>query len=112
MPLAVVGVILSLLFFPGFYEEIFALVFVGVIPFTNYTLPSMVMLVIYALFLSLLVYKLTRDVVDISDPRRREISSRARARHIVQKKTTPKVSLRKKLSPKKTVRSVVAREKS
>lgn len=76
---------------PGSVDKLFALFFVGLVPYTNYTIPPSTMLALYALLLALGIYSIGRQLVTATSPVRRDISSRDRARKKVLREaaTTP-----------------------
>lgn len=73
---------------PGGFEALFALVFMGMIPFTTYSLPPLVMLAVYILLIGLAVYWLATQPVFIPDNSKREPLIRDKARKRVTKKVT------------------------
>lgn len=85
--LAILALVLLVLT-PGGFEALFALVFMGMIPFTTYSLPPMVMLAIYLLLIGLAVYWLATQPVFIPDNSKREPLVREKARKRVTKKVT------------------------
>lgn len=105
-----VTIIAIIVFFayPQVYEELLALVFVGAIPFTSYTLSPLLMLVTYALFLAVLVYAFARQIINVSDPARRESASRDRARQAVKKKVSSNNYRQRKTVAKKHFQAAVA----
>lgn len=88
------------LFYPEVIDAAIALVFVGVIPFTAYTIPMTVMFAIYAVLLLVGVITLKRQLDIAYNPRQREVASRNRARTIIQKKSV--VTNKKKTVTAKT----------
>lgn len=95
-----------LLLVPEPLEVLFSFVLVGLIPFTNVTLPPIVMLVIYALLLSLVVrWALNQSKIAV-DPKKRQVAQRQKARQYVAKrnstrKSTSKTSVSSKTTPRK-----------
>lgn len=77
----------TLVLVPGAFDALFALVFIGMIPFTDYVIPPIVMLVSYSLLIALGLRWLFIQPVLIPDTKRREITERTIARKRVLKKT-------------------------
>lgn len=65
---------------PGAVDKLFALFFVGLVPYTTYTIPPAAMLVIYAFLLAVGIYAIARQLVTATSPVKREMDSRQRAR--------------------------------
>ncbi|GEM_PF-7002412 len=79
--LVIVAAIVGALFFvPGAADKLFALVFIGVVPFTDYTLSVTAMLSIYALLLAIGFYAIIYQLRTVANPVKREMKSRERAR--------------------------------
>lgn len=83
-------VVVAFIAVPGAVDKLFALFFVGLVPYTNYTISPSTMLVLYALLLALGIYSIARQLVTVSSPVRRDISSRDRARKKVLHSTATK----------------------
>jgi len=69
-----------IIFVPTAADKFFALFFVGLVPFTNYTISPSAMLAVYAILLALGIYAIARQLVTATSPVKREIESRERAR--------------------------------
>jgi hypothetical protein len=84
-------VIVAFIVVPSSVDKLFALFFVGLVPYTNYTIPPSTMLALYALLLALGIYSIGRQLVTATSPVRRDISARDRARKKVLRgaATTP-----------------------
>lgn len=98
------AIIAVIIFVPTAADKFFALFFVGLVPFTNYTLSPSVMLVVYAALLALGIYAIARQLVTASSPVKREIESRERARKKIVHRSNkqnkqPVTRQRKHLSP-------------
>ena len=72
--------IVALIIAPGAVDKLFALFFVGIVPYTTYTIPPAAMLVIYAFLLALGMYGIARQLATVTSPVKREIEARDRAR--------------------------------
>ena len=77
--------VLILLLVPGIFDMLFALVFIGVIPFTTVTLPPTLMKVIYAALIIFGMYQLVNQSFTSADPVKREEVGRKRARKKITK---------------------------
>lgn len=69
-----------LLIVPGASDKLFAFVFIGAVPFTNYTLSVTAMLGIYALLLFFGLSAIALQVRTAASPVKRDAKSRERAR--------------------------------
>ena len=92
--------LLTLLFLPGLFDAIFAFIFVGVIPFTNATIPPTIMMLVYAALIISGVLYLTKQSYITTSPVKREEAGRKRAR----KKVYRQASVRKNTSKAKVSR--------
>jgi ABC-type Na+ efflux pump permease subunit len=95
--LVTVATIIALSIIPAAADKLFTLLFVGLVPFTNYVIPPSAMLIIYAALLALGIYAFARLLVTASSPVKRDIQSRQRARKkvlrhtvVASKKQTPR----------------------
>lgn len=79
--------LVCLVMVPGMFDMLFALVFVGMVPFTSYTIPPLIMLLCYVTFITLGIYLLANGLATASNVTRREIASRERARKQVLRYT-------------------------
>lgn len=86
--LVIVAVIVGSLFLvPSAADKLFALVFIGIVPFTDYTLSVQTMLGIYALLLAVGLYAILRQLRTVASPVKREMKSRERARKKILRET-------------------------
>ena len=69
-----------LLIVPGASDKLFAFVFIGAVPFTNYTLSVTAMLGIYAFLLFIALSAIALLARTAASPVKRDIKSRERAR--------------------------------
>lgn len=76
-----------MVFVPTAFDKLFALLFVGMVPFTNYVIAPNIMIGFYAILLSLTIYAVANQTVTIADTQKRENASRNKARAKVYKKT-------------------------
>lgn len=91
--MVIVALLVGTLFFvPSIADPLFALFFIGLVPFTDYTMPPSTMLIIYAVLLALGLYGVTRQVVTVASPVKRETQSRERARKKILRQTSHKQS--------------------
>jgi len=98
--------IAALILVPGAFDAAFALVFLGMIPFTSYSIPPLAMLIIYALLITLGIRWLFVQPVLIPDTKRREALSRSKARRRVIKKTkTTAASIKKRRRYQETAKA-------
>lgn len=80
--------LLAILFImPGIFDAIFSLLFVGVIPRTNITIPADVLMAIDALLLALTLYAMIRLLVTAGSTVKRDVIARERARKKILKRT-------------------------
>lgn len=99
--LLIILAFLALLFLPSLFDAVFAFIFVGVIPFTNTTIPPVIMMPIYSALIILGVYHLTKQSSITASPAKREEAGRKRARKKVYKQTNTRKSTTKTARPKK-----------
>lgn len=90
-------VVFILLVRPEILGALFALVFIGMIPGTNASVPSLVMFIAYALMAIFVILWLARQPMYIGNKTKQEKIARSLARKKVlnKKKTTPKRRVRK-----------------
>ncbi len=74
----VIFISLAILFLvPGVFETLFALVFIGIIPFIDYTIPPLFMLVFYGVLIAIGIYWIVYEVMAITrPPKKKPIKSR------------------------------------
>lgn len=72
---------------PGAFDALFALVFIGMVPFSDYTLPPAVMLALYTLLIVLGLRWIIVQPLLMTDAKKREVIERTKARKRVMKKT-------------------------
>lgn len=104
--LLIILAFLALLFLPSLFDAVFAFIFVGVIPFTNTTIPPVIMMPIYAALIILGVYYLTKQSSITVNPIKREEAGRKRARKKIYKQTNTRKSAAKTTRPKKRYQTV------
>jgi hypothetical protein len=80
---------------PEILGSIFALIFLGLIPGTDWSIPSLVMFPIYAVVAIITLYWLIRQPLYIGNMSRQEKTARALARKKVLKTKTKKKPVRK-----------------
>lgn len=92
--LAVLVIFIGALFvLPGASDKLFALFFIGLVPYTHYTLPAETMLAIYSLLLVGGLFAIIHQISTATNAVKRDIKSRERARKKVlheAAKTQPK----------------------
>lgn len=84
----VISALLLLVLTPGGFEALFAFIFMGMIPFTSYSLPPLVMLVAYLLLIGWAVYWLATQPVFTPENSKRGSLVREKARRRVSKKVS------------------------
>lgn len=84
----VAGIVGVLFFVPSVADKLFALFFIGLVPFTHYTIPAQAMLAAYALLLAIGIFAIAHQINTAANPHKREIKSRERARKKVLHTTT------------------------
>ena len=92
--LIVVAVIL-LIVRPEILGSIFALIFLGLIPGTNLSIPSLVMFLVYGIVAVLVIRWLVRQPMYIGNMSKQEQTARSIARKKVLKSKTKKTPVRK-----------------
>ena len=70
---------------PKALDTLFAFLFIGVVPNTNYTLPASLMLAVNAILLAVAVYAIVHQLAIALNPVKREILSREKARERVMR---------------------------
>lgn len=93
-----VGIILLV---PTLADKLFALFFIGLVPFTHYTLPIPAMLAAYALLLAIGLYMIARQLSLVANPAKRAVKSRELARKKVLHRTAKAHPKTVKTHPKK-----------
>ncbi len=88
-----IACVVALCIVPGLLTSLFALFFIGMIPFTNYVVPPLFMLACYGVVVVYGVYWVAAQTQTISNPVARDIASRKRARKVILQKTAPKVTV-------------------
>ncbi len=68
---------------PKVLDNLVALLLVGRIPFTHYTIPSLAMLAVYAILLAVGVYSMANLAMSVASPIQRDETARKRARQKV-----------------------------
>lgn len=81
------GAVIVLFLMPGALDALFALLFVGMIPFTSFVVPPLAMLIVYVLLILLGIHWLATQPARMFDPEARDRYARAKARRVVTKKT-------------------------
>lgn len=72
---------LGVLFFvPGAVDKLFALFFIGLVPYTHYTLPASAMLSAYALLLAIAIFATIHQISTVASATKRDSLARQRAR--------------------------------
>lgn len=88
-----VGMVLTILFVtlffvvPGISDKFFAFFFIGLVPFTNYTLPVLAMLALYALLLTSGAFVIAHLLAIATSPVKRDINAREQARKKILRST-------------------------
>lgn len=95
------------IFVPGVSDKLFALFFIGAVPFTHYILPASTMLAIYALLLALGIYAVARLSITATSEVKRDIKARERARKKVLQSTAKTHPKTKPTHPKKRYQTAV-----
>lgn len=75
-----------LVFIPRALDTLFAFLFIGIVPNTNYIVPASVMLAIDALLLAIAVYASVHQLSIAVSPVKRDLVSRQKARERVLRK--------------------------
>lgn len=100
-----VGMVMALVFVtlvfavPSLSNKFFAFFFIGLVPFTNYTLPVEAMLALYALLLALGAFAIGHLLSVATSPVKRDIKAREQARKKVLHSTAkqyPKATAQQK----------------
>lgn len=79
--------IVALFLIPGAFDTLFALIFVGMIPFTSFVVPPLAMLIVYILLILLGVRWLATQPARMFDTNEQDRLAREKARKVVAKKT-------------------------
>lgn len=99
--------IVILIALPGAVDELFAFFFVGLVPYTSYTIPPAAMLVIYAFLLAVGIYAIAKQLVTATSPVKREMDSRERARKKILRSSATSASPKTEFRTKKSLLSPV-----
>ena len=98
-------IVIALVFVPGLLDRIAAFLIIGVVPYTSITLAPTVMLIFYAVLLAVGIYAIANELFVASNPVKREVKSREKARRKVHKLVkTPKTKT--VVRPKKRYQSI------
>lgn len=95
------GIVGALIFVPGLADRLFALFFIGLVPFTRYTIPAPAMLAAYAFLLAIGVFAIAHQISTAANVAKRDSESRERARKKVLRQTAKTHSGPNKAQPKK-----------
>lgn len=69
-----------LFFMPILTDALFTFFFIGLVPFTDYTIPPTILLIMYFVLLTFGVYGVVHQLSTAASPTKRDIESRKRAR--------------------------------
>ncbi len=72
-------------FVPGLGDRCVSFLLIGVVPYTDITLSPTIMLILYALFLALSIFVIASELFVATNPVKRELASRKKARRKVHK---------------------------
>ena len=84
----------ALLFVPSLADKLFAFFFIGLVPYTHYSVPAPLMLALYTGLLVLGLYGIGRQFMTAANPTQRDTKARERARKKILRsaQTKPKAS--------------------
>ncbi len=86
--LLVIVVFILLVLVPGGFEALFAFVFMGMIPFTSYSLPPLIMLMAYLLLIGWGIYWLATQPVFTPENSKRTALVREKTKKRISKKVS------------------------
>jgi hypothetical protein len=96
-----IGLALVLFLVPGLVDRLFVFFFIGLVPYTSYTLPPVFMFALYSLLLAIGVYVGMRQLSAVTNQAKRDLAARERARKKVLKNSSPTTPTQSSHHPKK-----------